>query len=154
MPITLREVVDAALDGSAHVDPVTVAAEVVAELPARSLRGALAETLPAYVTAMVVHRRGLAVRAALSGDVVANDSPRWRAAGALLREAFYNGTEWKPLGDCTADDLELGADARRRRAESILVEADRWERLAKEVRNRNVSTVADLGVDRVAEVLA
>lgn len=153
MTTTLREVVDAALDVSSRIDPATVAAEVVAALPARALRGALAESLPAYVTAMIIARRALSIRESLAGEV-ANDSPRWRAASDLLRNPFHNGSEWKALGDCTADDLELGADGRRRRAESILAEADRWERLAKEVRNRNVSTVADLGIARVLEVLA
>lgn len=61
---------------------------------------------------------------------------------------------WKPLADCTADDLDASADQYFVRAESNRRQGERYRRLAEKMRESGATTVADLPEDFVAEVLS
>jgi hypothetical protein len=61
---------------------------------------------------------------------------------------------WKRLGDCTPDEVEFAAQENRRMAAANTAMADRYERLAKLMRDVGAATVADLDPADVGDLAA
>ena len=59
---------------------------------------------------------------------------------------------WKPLGECTFEDLMYASETRRRQAELNIREADKYERLADTLTTNGVKTVDQLSVEKLIEV--
>lgn len=152
----LHAIVVRSLDESSDPDPGAAVAAVMASIPSRHLRDALAQALPSYVTNVATLARGRALRSdsVLPTPSTATGSARWAAAAAVLSQRIFTGDAWKHLRDCTADDLMGAAETRRARAQTLLANADQLEALAKIVADHGASTVGDLDEDQIREVLA
>lgn len=75
---------------------------------------------------------------------------RERRAALLETPMSING-EWKPLGDCTADDLRAIAQGLRKDISQRRARADGFERLADELDSRGVDTVEAIDASEVRE---
>lgn len=144
------------LDTSALSDPREIAEKLIGDIPSRQLRAALAEVLPQYVRVLMTNdRRSDPGRHSQPGSQTrsAPGSERWRAAAGVLASRFCPAGEWKPLRDCTRDDvLALVAERRDLAAKNAAV-ADQFERLHQLMSDRGVSTVGELAEAEVEGVL-
>lgn len=155
--INLRKLVAAVLDASETTDPTTLAREIAAKVPARSLRAYLAEALAPYVREQIQHARSAANAAretpgpSRSSKVAAIRS--W--SRKQLRERYHVGYGvWKFLGDFTYEDLVFAASERRQHAARNMAKAAQFDQLAELVRARGVATVAELAEADLEQVAA
>jgi hypothetical protein len=93
---------------------------------------------------------GTFVSAKVAARRAAGDSWRERA----LRIAVHCGPGyWKPLGQCSVDDLAFAAREREELAVSNTREAEKFRALAKLVEHAGVNSVSELDDDALATVV-
>lgn len=93
---------------------------------------------------------GTFVSAKVAAVRAASDAWRERA----LRVAVHCGPGyWKPLGQCSVDDLSFAAREREELAISNTKEAEKFRKLAKLVEHAGVSSVSELDDDALATVV-
>ena len=142
----LRRLVEAVLTDASLNDPRQVAAAVYSRT--------LAEDMPAgYAVALVDYVRNIALGQTRANPILRGAAPRGSARVAAIRDwyaralcdrVFVAPHTWKPLGECTFDDLMSAAARRWLLAGQNMAAAERYERLAKLVEYHGVDTVADL----------
>jgi hypothetical protein len=134
-------------------DPFVVSTAVIKKMSAKEVREALAITMPNYAriamsVSQAVRSGNRAVRTGESQNLDRSKSAYIRrdAIDRALASSFYNKqTEtYKPLKDCTADDLRIGAESRRHEAALNVAKAERYEELMNAMIQANARTVGDL----------
>lgn len=162
-PFSLSTLIVEVMTKHESPDPHVVAEAVLAAVPSRHLRTALAEVLPDYVRHFRYYvgvddpGTDQASRDTQSGTVRSGSSSvsaRWKEAGAVFRRRVFTGEAWLFLGDCSVTHLAAVADLRRAMAKANENAADRFDTLAELVRQATGSTVADLDPEVVRGVLA
>jgi len=153
--LELRQLVRERLQLSENPDPVRAINGLLTELSDDLLRLAAQKGLWAITGEVVRVDRRSAVRRD------PQPSGKWDNALAaetehpdLFAERVYVGDPdqpWKFLGDCTKQDLLAVAEHKRTHAQGVLVEADRYEHLARAVKRGQI--VRDLSVDKVEGIL-
>lgn len=158
MSYELRKVVRDFLDETDLTDFKEMAAELAARVPAKSLRDALAESLPHLLATVNQQRR-------MNNPVLAGETPApvrsAKVAGiaamhaAALRDLIHVGAGVnKQLGDCTYEDLMFAAEERREHARRNAAKAAQFETLADRLRANGVDRVADLPAADLADLRA
>lgn len=151
MSFDLRQLVEDVLTDTSLNDPRELAAEVLKRTPAKSVRDA-------YAVALVDFVRHASINETRHNPILNGKPPRVASAGyshkrAAIRDAYARALQdrvfvepdtWKPLGECTFDDLMGAAVRRRELAEHNIEAAQRYERLAKLLEYHEAATVADL----------
>jgi len=92
-------------------------------------------------TAIAAMRRPPSTRQSVSANVAAIRSVKWEN---IFRSKICTGTGWKLVGDCTADDLDFCAVARRKDAALVVAQAEFYEDLALRMRKAGVETAREL----------
>lgn len=160
-----------------HVGPDAITAAILHEVGSNplALRDLLAQVLPCYVRSRLSMGRRVPVTLeelieepvvtsdpAPSSDVVDEDGRVWVSRKSLAIATAYErlmatqyGTEngYRPLGQCSVDDLEWAAAERRKQAAGHLVEAERLAKLAAAQREYGTTVVAELPHEIVAEIM-
>lgn len=149
----LRALIDEVLAEGELYEPHDIAAEVAKRTPRQALRDAYVLVLADYVRihAQVSTRHnpllnGGSARSRPSSKTGLGD---WWAR--QMADLVY-ADEWKPLGECTFDDLMVAAARRRELARQNAEAADRYEVLAKLLKDHDADTVRDLPPDVFAGV--
>lgn len=142
MSFDVHAAVRAAMVAGYSADPNVVADKIAAEVPAKDLRQALAEVLPAFVST----RLGLYRQELLRNDPPAAGQPQAsrKSAAARLLAPMRGIDGWVYLKDCTRDDVLQLVQERRNRADAMNAMADRYEHLASLMAKRGARVVADL----------
>jgi len=144
-----RELIARALED--HPVPQDAAAKALADADDAEL-AEFAREGAVYLARMLV-RRARKSSTTPTGQRHADAHPpgagggRWRSAADDswdLTLPYYTADGWKPLGDCTADDLEFIAEQYEVRASQNGAHARRFRSLAAEVRAAGAATVAAL----------
>ena len=131
--VSLRALIDEALNSTDLTTPADIADEVIRRLPMKERAAALREVLPTFIRTNFSQRRMLnplpeaAPTAPASSAKVAACRDQWAAQKAT--PLLVSG-EWKRLGDCTAVDLLVVAADLRDRAARVAAKADWYEALA------------------------
>lgn len=145
----LRAAVRHVLDTTDLADPRDIATKVAENVPANQRIYALTTALDPYVREAIQRRRN-------SNPIIGSASPRTgsskvaaiQAYARALRDQVHVGAgAWKPLGDCTYDDLMFAAEERREHARQNAAAAERYQTLADLVRDEGAARVADLPVE-------
>ena len=131
------------------IAPADVADAVLAAIPARQRADALAQALPSFCSGVITtHRARPTVPASSVAPTRSPQPSRWGTARTdaypWLDESHAGADGWKALADFTREDAEHAAESRRRRAESILANADWFERCAKALADAGVAKVSKL----------
>ena len=144
-----RDLIARALED--HPVPQEAAAKALAEADDEQV-AELAREGAVYLARMLV-RRGRKTSTTPTGQSAGDTHSgiagggRWPSAADDswdLTLPYYTGDGWKPLGDCTADDLEFIAEQYEVRASQNDAHARRFRSLAGEVRAAGATTVAAL----------
>ena len=147
--------------GADDPDPGRVTEKILATLTGAEAHVVADVALRDYVRRMLA-AGGASVPGARSYETASGQrTPSWKIAGLIdhieseLNRSVYVETsaEWKRLGECTPDDVDALAAARRRKAAEVIAEAERFERLAEVAREADAEIVRDLPRDVLAEVL-
>ncbi|WP_099021201.1 hypothetical protein [Mycolicibacterium palauense] len=127
-------------------------AEMVAKLtPDDDARAFYVEALVPSVRIALANKRNAAIsatRRTQSGSRRPQSSKvdrvrdAWQAALNALVAVGSN--EWKPLRECTAEDLRVVIDGRMRHIESVRSQVSYYERLVDALMDQDVSTVGEL----------
>lgn len=129
-------------------DPGEIAEKVLAQLPRNMIRVALTETLRSYVVKVLSNDRSTS--ASSPGPSRAGVVRDWYKT--WIHQPMFTGEEWKPLGECTAEDVLGAVSERREHATRTNLVADQLQKVADEVRNRHLTFVSQLPPDVVAQV--
>jgi len=143
----LRRSIRAIVEETDLASPEEITEKLAGQIPARDLRAVVTVLLRDYVR---VELSRLRMRTGSdSPDATTNRSakvaairaaaPRW-----LRDRVFVGGSEWKLLGDCTADNLAYLQQERRDNAARSLAAAEFFASLEKLVRRHKVARVSDL----------
>lgn len=161
----LKAVVDAVLASTDGVRKTSDLAQQVAEaIPTNALRIALEEALPAYIRSRISLTRNLTHAPV---DPYVDTKPRQAgqrnaarsSAVRAIRQWWLDTVEvhvadggYLKLGECTLADLMFAVEDRRRRAQDMSRAADRYEKIARAMKDADVPTVADLPKKVLAEL--
>jgi hypothetical protein len=155
---SIRERVLNILDSSSLSDPRDIAEKILGDLAARERRDALVEVLPEYVRITIGRER----HRPASDDPASGDpqnqstnagSSRWRRAASVLARRYMPIDTWKPLRDCTRDDVLALVAGYRDRAVQNTHKAEQFEALAAQMAKAKAPTVGALSEDVVEEIL-
>lgn len=158
---TVRERVLEILATSSLSDPRDIADKIIGDLTARERQAALAEVLPEYVRITLHAGRGHhptsdepgSTQGTRTQDVAEPGSSRWRRVSSVFTGRYKPLDTWKPLRECTRDDVLALVDDYRKRAAQNTRKADQFEALAKRMAKAKVATVGDLPESVVEEIL-
>jgi hypothetical protein len=151
----LRHLIREVLTSSLMADPRALATEVLGRIPADQVEAALSECLPDVVREEIRCSRNRATNAAPMGERPGS-APSGRSAKvagiremwqAKLRERLHVGpspSDWRLLGDCTAEHLDFAAAERREQAARCEARAEEYGALAGALRAAGVKRVRDL----------
>ena len=148
----LRAHIKATLDSTTLSDPHDVAALVLKDSTAAQRKEWVEEILPAYVADVMRDGRNRSLNHAMGRRTPTKSA---KVAGVrdwwskLLDSRISVGEQWKPVGDCTAEDLALVIEARRQKARQINAQADKYEVLLGLLARHNASTIRELPSDAV-----
>lgn len=149
----LRTLVVKALDDSPDANPHDVARTLADTLKGKAMRDALYEALPHYVVKVAtLLRAGSPVEPEQPEEQPQNGSPRWDRVAGLLARRECTEEGWKFLRNCTADNLRAAALDRRSRATSLVIAAERYEKIAVLLDEHGAATVGDLPAHLLEEV--
>jgi hypothetical protein len=148
------ELIETRLRASAEADPRDVAAAISHELGDDLKAKFFDQMLPAVcvshnsrirrTSTVPTPREETTPRPSRSSKVAAIRNHPW---ATQLSNRYKVGDTWKFLREMTYDDLTVVADDRRQRAAQNTAVADRFERLASQIRRAGVTTVGQLGAD-------
>lgn len=143
---SLRDRIKRIMDVSAASDPKVIAEEVLATVTTGEAVELLNECLPPYV-------RHVVQTAGKQTAPSAGPGRSWKVAAAkayaekLLRrrvDVAGDGTGWKFLAECDAEDLASVAALRRKQAEELVETAAWFEKIAGLLAEHESETVNDL----------
>lgn len=147
----LRALIREVCDTSAMTDPATIAKEVRRRIGRNQQGDALDQALPLVVQHVISRRQPIAVPEQRSVAPTSNRSRKvmsirenWRR---MLRDRIAVGpdtSDWKFLGDCTADDLAYAAVIREEHARRNAARARQLRDLAGQLAEHGVTTVSEL----------
>ena len=135
-----------------------LADQLLAAIPKAEYAAALRETLPMYLRSRMALNRNLP-SAETVADPYLDTKPRkssqknsaHSSATKAIREWWLDKVEvhvsdggYLKIGECTFDDLMFAAQERRNRALDMANAAERFETVAKAVKDAGVATVAEL----------
>lgn len=159
MSFDLKHLVDEVLAESLGVRQTgDLADKVLDQVPRSEMRAALRETLPMYIRSRIALSRNLPTPEP-SADPYVDTKPRQASVRNSARsqamkairewwldrvEVHVSGGGYLKLGECTFEDLMFAVEERRTRALDMVKAADRFEIVAKAVKDAGVATVADL----------
>ena len=148
---SVRHLIHEAVDGGV-VDPDDIAAKVLAQIPPARTRQALEQTLRHYVVQVASNMRaGHSSPSPSDGTTRRTRMMRdWYAS--WLRQPMHVGDQWKPMGECTADDLLLCETERRAHAAATLSVADNLAATRAALKKHRKTRVRDLPQAVVAEL--
>lgn len=152
-PFTLSTFVREFIESSAEADPSVLAVQIAAKLTPKQRELALQVTLPDYVRS-VVGRSSAASRKPETERKTLTTPQRinlWWAN--FLASRLFNGSEWRLMGESTAEDLRGAAGERYETAARTTHEADQLVKLAALLEESGRDTVADLDEGSVRETL-
>lgn len=144
---------------SAAPDPTTLAKEVAGLIPAEQAMAALLQALPAVVAQVVSRQRSYTPPVPRDTPVTPGMSPKVAAIreaarlGLLRHRVAVGAGVWKFLGDCDAVDLRRAALVNEQQARANAVRAVQKRRLAEQLEQHRVATVAELPDRALAEAL-
>lgn len=154
----IRDLVRDVCTSSTIADPHSLAAEVLRRIGPKDARAALEQVLPTFVRVAISQHRG--TTAAASGPDGPPSVRSWKVSGVreswrrMLRDRISVGdTQWKFLGECTAEDLAYAEQVRRIHAAQNLAAAERFAGLRELLEQHGVATVADLPDDTLGHAL-
>lgn len=169
----LSALVRTTLRASARPDPADVAQEVFAAIAPEHYPAALRAALRVYVQQMAARTRyhthtaptvfppGDQAGHGAHGTYVPGRDPSWRVTAHRERwRQLLDGRvsldtrcrDWRHLGECTANDLKLGAEIRQVMADKDLARARQYLELRSALLTHRVTTVRELP-DAVLEPL-
>jgi hypothetical protein len=144
----LRRSIRAIVEETDLASPEEITEKLAGQIPARDLRAVVTVLLRDYVR-VELSRLRMGAHGGDNPDATTNRSakvaairaaaPRW-----LRDRVFVGGSEWKLLGDCTADNLSYLQQERRDNAARSLAAAEFFASLEKLVRRHKVARVSDL----------
>lgn len=146
----LRALVREVCDTSTMTDPATLAKEVGRRIGRNEQRAALDQALPLVVQHVISRRQPIAMPEQRSAATpnrsrkVASIRETWRR---MLRDRIAVGpdtSDWKFLGDCTAEDLAYAAAIREDHARRNAARAQQLRDLADLLAEHGASTVSEL----------
>lgn len=144
----LAEIVTRVARETQAADPTELTEKVIAAVPDEHQAECFREAVQAFVYSRVTRdRRGVPTPG--TSKKVAAVRTAW--ARFLMEPVQING-QWKQVGDCTADEVDILAAQRREVARKNLEHARRFEALAKDMREKNVATVRDFKTPHPAAV--
>jgi hypothetical protein len=150
--------------GETEPDPARVAEKLLSTLSDEEAHAVAAAALPDYVRRVLatpyMHATGRPAPTFETAGGQRTASPK--VAGIIdrldaeLNKSVYVAShdEWKRFGMCCLDDVLTLVANRRRKADEVIAEANRYEHVAEAMREHNADTVADLPRDVLAKVLA
>lgn len=157
----LRQVVREVLDTSLLSDPRELAVEVFTRIGATQRAEALQQALTVVVRQVISEQRHVTHIAdptrvqrptTSSGPTRAGMVREWWQRS--LRDRIHVGqSNWKPLGDCTYDDIVFAAEERREQASRNNAKARQYQFLAGLLTDHDVKRVRDLPVETLARTL-
>lgn len=156
-PYDIRQAIREVLATTDLVDPGDIAARVAADVPGREIRAVLAVVLRDFVR---IELHGYGRRAESGRDNAAVPQPARSAkvsairtwARLLRKPVAVEGNAWKQFGECTLEDLGFLAEDRRQNAAESVAAAERFEKYAAALAERDVETVAALPDDVIASI--
>lgn len=149
-PFSLTAAAKALLDDFPVADPTLAAEKLIETFTDEQCRVALAVCLPGYMRNFTNHT-ARAARKPKKERLTTPDRVRAWYAQALATRMF-NGSEWKFLRDCTADDLQAAAAERYKTATQSQAEADRLVKLADLMEELEAETVEQVPENALKEV--
>lgn len=150
----LGRLIRGVLEKTDEVNPGVIARRLLPRVPGRERDRLLGDLLRDRVRQEIhAGRRGIDfAHPSLPSRRVGRS--KWAVMAPFLRKPVCVGTDWKMVGDCTADDLDVVAsDYARRAAENAAYEGQ-FRALAGMLRARGVETVADLPAGAVEALVA
>jgi hypothetical protein len=134
---------------NSNPDPHGLTAAVLAEIPAKHARAALATCLPFLIRVMASEER---TRAFSGTTEPPTTGKSWRQSAGeawarILRQRVEVGEDerqWKFVADCTAGDLMRAAEFRRSLAARNLYRAEQLEQWATLLDDNGVATMGEL----------
>ena len=166
--VSVRHRIRERLAKGGDTSPARVAIDVLIALPEHELRDALAQALPYLVRDESRKQRHKAIgeppprgrdtwegqaerRQQISRKGAAKAAEIRERRAALLETPMSVNGEWKPLGDCTANDLRAIAAGLRKDISQRTTRAEGFERLADELDKRGAETVEAISGGEVRE---
>ncbi|GGF38791.1 hypothetical protein [Williamsia phyllosphaerae] len=135
-------------------DPAEIADAMLLGVTAATRKAWLAEALPVVVSHVLSSQRNTVLNQAFRSPR-RMPSKSAKVAGVrdwwsqLMDQRIAIGAEWKPLGDCTADNLVQIVALRRERAAQVNSQADKYDTLLGLLSTYRVATVRELPADAV-----
>lgn len=134
-------------------DPREIASWVVDRLADEHLREALKLTLKPWVMHIGRREQRSTPKMAVGGRAGKSRWEREQGDVAVYARLECPNGEWKPLGDCTREEVRALGKYRLKLAESHKREAGRFGLLSKTMNERDATVVRDLPADLVTEIL-
>lgn len=145
----LATTVDACLASTDESDPDTIAAALAEDVSDEQLREAFLSALPSYVRQRMATRNAVLTR-------TARYSSKWKTARQEYDQTILDYRvamlDHKRLSELTRTEVLAAAKAHRHLAAKEREHAKCYDRLAAEMKERGVRTVADLGADKVEAI--
>jgi len=143
---SLRARIREVMDGSATADPKAIADEVLARINTRDAMAALEQALPSYVRIFVGETRRHAVASTGGRRSWKAEGARDYAAEFLRRQedVVGDGTGWKFIAECDAEDMRAVAMKRRQQAADLVDTAAWYEKIAGLLDEHSAATVGAL----------